>query len=66
MKNVSVEVQQDHLERLIKDDPVKALSEVIWNSMDADATEIIVAMEEGPLTGLGTISVIDGVVTLTG
>lgn len=59
MKNISVEVQQDHLERLIKDEPIKALSEVIWNSMDADATEVLVEMEEGPLTGLGTIRVID-------
>lgn len=59
MKNIDIEVQQDHLERLIKDEPVKALAEVIWNAMDADATEIHVEIEEGSLTKLNAIRVID-------
>ncbi|MDD3020392.1 MAG: ATP-binding protein [Alphaproteobacteria bacterium] len=59
LEDFDVEVHQDHLERIVRSDPVNSIAELIWNSLDADATEIFVDFEAGPLTGLGKIRVID-------
>ena len=45
----TVEVQRDFLERQTKAQPVKAIAELIWNSLDADATRINVDLEFGEL-----------------
>ena len=58
-ENFEIEVHQDHLERMIRADPVNSIAELIWNSLDADASEIYVEFEPGALTGLGKIRVID-------
>jgi hypothetical protein len=39
MTRLTVAVKQDHLERLIKR-PLGGLDELLWNAVDADATEI--------------------------
>ena len=39
MAQVTVQLDEDHLERLIKT-PVVGLAELVWNALDADATEI--------------------------
>jgi hypothetical protein len=39
--------------------PVLALAELVWNSVDADATEVNVLFEENPLGALERIRVID-------
>ena len=36
----SVEVKSDFIERQAKAPPIQALSELIWNALDADATEV--------------------------
>ncbi|MEP2532699.1 ATP-binding protein [Shimia sp.] len=40
-----VQVERDHLKKLSSADPVKALSELIWNSVDADATRVDIEIE---------------------
>lgn len=39
-KICTVEVQQDHLAKVSNASPDKALAELIWNSLDADATKV--------------------------
>lgn len=59
MRKVTVQVQDDHLETLSKTKPVNAISELIWNALDADATEVRVAFEENELGGLERIRITD-------
>ena len=59
METFEVVVEKDHVENLAKAKPIKAISELIWNAYDADATEVRVEFEEGPLTKLGLVRVID-------
>lgn len=60
MKTVSVQVQGDHLETLTRTRaPVDAVAELIWNSLDADATQVRVALDSNPLGGLKALRVSD-------
>ena len=59
MKQLEVTVTNDHIERVTSAKPLAAISELIWNAYDADATEVRVELEEGPLTRLGTIRIFD-------
>ena len=54
----TVEVQTDFLERQAKAQPVKAVAELIWNGLDADASRIDVHLEFGEL-GMDKIVVRD-------
>ena len=54
----SVEVQPDFLERQAKARPIQAVAELIWNSLDADATHVKVRLEFGEL-GMTRIVVLD-------
>jgi len=53
-----IEIQEDLIGRLSKAQPIQALAELIWNSLDADATRVAVRLEHGDL-GLNAISVSD-------
>ncbi len=44
-----VEVQHDHLSKVAGASPDKALAELIWNSLDADATKVNVYFVDGEL-----------------
>lgn len=59
MKTVEVSVKPDHLEKLTNCKPVAAIAELIWNSLDADATEISIEFQTNQLGGLDSISVVD-------
>ena len=59
MEYFEVVVEKDHLENLAKAKPIKAISELVWNAYDADANEVRIEFEEGALTKLGLIRVID-------
>jgi len=59
VKRITVEVREDHLENLAQTKPILALAELIWNALDAEATEIRIEFEENDLQGLDTIRVID-------
>lgn len=53
-----VEVQEDHLERLANARPVQAVAELIWNAVDADATQVDVTVDSNDL-GMQSIKVRD-------
>ncbi|MCL4743787.1 MAG: ATP-binding protein [Burkholderiaceae bacterium] len=59
MQEIEITVENDHIERLTSASPLIALSELIWNAYDVDASEVRVEFEAGPLTKLGQIRVID-------
>src|SRR6185503_8163293 len=60
MKQVQVKVQSDHLERMTRvKSPIDAIAELIWNALDADATEIRVDIKTGFLDGVEEIIVSD-------
>jgi len=56
-RTLQIEVQEDHLERIAQTKkPILAVAELIWNSLDADATRVDVALTE---SGLGTLQSIE-------
>ena len=59
MKTITVQVREDHLETIAKTKPMTALAELIWNALDAEATEVKVVFEQNELEGLEAIHVID-------
>ncbi|WP_350356508.1 ATP-binding protein [Methylocystis iwaonis] len=59
MQQIEVKVENDHIERVTTAKPLAAISELVWNSYDADANAVIVEISEGPLTKLGSIRVKD-------
>lgn len=57
---LEVEVRPDHLVRLISArSPLAALTELIWNGLDADAREVTVVVERNLLGTIDRISVSD-------
>lgn len=60
IEHVSVAVQDDFIARQTRAKPIPALSELIWNSLDADATQVDVNLVYGGLLGgLSQIIVLD-------
>ena len=57
----AVDVQPDFIQRLasVSGKPLTGLLELVWNALDADATEVVVSFEENKLDGLVKIRVID-------
>ncbi len=50
MKELSVKVQSDYLERVVAGkNPVLAIAELIWNSLDAEATHVEVKFESNTM-----------------
>ncbi len=60
MKRIMVEVQPDHLQSLagVKR-PISAVTELIWNGFDADATEVRVDLAKNDIDGLRELTVSD-------
>jgi hypothetical protein len=46
VQEIEVKVENDHIERLTTAKPILALSELIWNAYDADASTVRVEFEE--------------------
>ena len=60
MTKLKLMAKQDHLEKVAKtNDPIKALSEFVWNALDADATVVSVDLIKNPLGGIQEIQIID-------
>lgn len=59
VKKIHVQVREDHLENLARTKPMNALAELIWNALDADATNVRVEFAENDLEGLEAIRVVD-------
>ncbi len=60
MKTITVSAQKDFLERLASVPTLKALSQLIWNGLDAGSDRVQVALEQNELSGLERIRVRDG------
>lgn len=59
MKTITVQVREDHLETVAKTKPMTALAELIWNALDAEATEVRIEFVTNELDGLEAIHVTD-------
>lgn len=58
MSKIKVEARRDYLGQLITT-PRQGLLELIWNSLDADATEVHVGVEEGAVGAVVGVSIRD-------
>lgn len=59
MKKITVQVRDDHLEFLARAKPLTALAELIWNALDAEATEVHIEFVENDLGGVDAVRVRD-------
>tara|TARA_R110001583_G_scaffold195405_1_gene372881 strand:- start:1827 stop:3800 length:1974 start_codon:yes stop_codon:yes gene_type:complete len=57
-KQIQVEVQGDHLDKVSKSSALSAISELVWNALDADANNVEVLIENNDL-GISAIHVKD-------
>ncbi|AZQ43092.1 ATP-binding protein [Nonlabens ponticola] len=58
-KIIDVGVEQDHIESLTKASGITAISELIWNSLDADATKVKIEYIKNKLGGFEELVVED-------
>ncbi len=66
MQTLTLEVTQDHIDSLCKAKrPVLGIAELIWNSLDADATEVDVRVNRNSLNSIDTIEVVDNGLGIT-
>ncbi|MCL2104839.1 MAG: ATP-binding protein, partial [Kiritimatiellaeota bacterium] len=59
MKEITVQAQRDHIMSLCTASPIQALSELIWNALDADALDVKVDVIQNALDGIDAIRVSD-------
>lgn len=60
MTTLNLHAKQDFLERdAATRDPIRAIAELVWNALDADATKVEVILARNELGGLTAIRVID-------
>lgn len=65
MSKYTIQVDKDHLERLIKS-PLAGLTELIWNSIDADASNINVIIHRSVTGSYESIEISDDGTGITG
>jgi hypothetical protein len=59
-KQIHVKVRSDHLERQVSvAKPILAVTELVWNALDADAKKVRVELGYNKMNGLQSITVID-------
>lgn len=58
-QTINLAVEKDHIESITKANGITAISELIWNSLDADATNIQIEYTKNSLDGFDTIIVLD-------
>jgi hypothetical protein len=57
---IDVAVEQDHLQRLVRPSrPIAGVAELVWNSLDADASQVLVSVARNDLTGIEEVRVTD-------
>ena len=57
-KQIQVEVQGDHLDKVSKANALNAISELVWNAVDADANKVEVLVDADDM-GLSAIHIKD-------
>jgi hypothetical protein len=66
MQTLTVEVAEDHIDHLATaKKPILGIVELLWNSVDADATEIKVRLNRNSLNAIESIDVIDNGLGIT-
>jgi DNA mismatch repair ATPase MutL len=50
-EHVSIVIRDDFMARQTRAEPVQAIAELIWNSVDADARRVVVDFEHKDLAG---------------
>lgn len=58
-KKIDLGVEKDHIESLTKAGGITAISELIWNSLDADASVIEIDAKRNKLDGIESITIKD-------
>jgi HSP90 family molecular chaperone len=56
---VEVKAQKDFWDRLCKTRPIRALSELVWNSFDADSRKVSICIDKNPIDGIDRIRISD-------
>ncbi|WP_420098148.1 ATP-binding protein [Corynebacterium sp.] len=60
MEDLLLTASDDHVARLAREgDPVRGLIELIWNAVDAEATNVVVKMERSPMDAIDQVRVED-------
>jgi hypothetical protein len=59
VKQIHVQAQKDHIFSLCTASPIQALTELIWNALDADAFDVQIDVIQNPLGGIESIRVAD-------
>lgn len=59
MSTIIVQVQKDHISSLCNGTPILALTELIWNALDADAFEVKIDLIQNALGGIDAIRISD-------
>ena len=59
MKQIPIAPQQDFLERIGNASSINAVSELIWNSLDAGASTVQVYFQTNQLDGLECVEIVD-------
>lgn len=59
MKDIHVQAQKDHILSLCTASPIQALTELVWNALDADAFDVKVDIIQNPLGGIDSIRIVD-------
>jgi hypothetical protein len=49
MRTIKVDVQNDHITKLASISPERAMAEIVWNSLDAEATTVRISFEKSEL-----------------
>ena len=57
MPTLNVKLKRDHLQRIAKVTPKEAVSELIWNGLDAGATLVRVEFDLGSLGAITSVRV---------
>jgi hypothetical protein len=66
MQTLTVEAAQDHFDRLSRTKkPVLGIAELIWNAVDADATDVSVRINRNDLDSIDTIEIVDNGLGIT-
>ncbi len=59
MKQIYVQAQPDHIESLFRGSPLAAIEELVWNALDADATEVKIDLVTNQLGAVDAVRISD-------